>query len=168
MSGILGDDIEKIISGVKRAVTAAKQSEGGGQKFAIDRLELTLKGLVEKNVGGELKIKIPVIDTGFGAKADVTSKELQTIQLTLVPIKSMTRSSIRSESFEKELVEAIRAIREGIKNAAENEPKFTLQDAFVELNFVLNSKGEIAFLAKGSGQSEAAQTIRLYIIPVDY
>jgi hypothetical protein len=167
MSGISGDDIEKIISGVKRAVKAAQQSEGGGQKFAIDKLELTLKGLVEKNVGGELKIKIPVIDAGFGAKADVTSKQLQTIQLTLVPIKSMTRSLTISESFEQELVEAIRAIREGIKNAAENEPKFILQNAFVELNFVLNGKGEIAFLAKGSGQSEAAQTVKIYMIPVD-
>jgi hypothetical protein len=167
MSGISGADIEKIISGVKRAVRAAQQSDGGAQKLTIDKLELTLKGLVEKNVGGELKIKIPVIDTGFGAKADVTSKELQTIQLTLVPIKSTTRSSTRSESFEKELVEAIRAIREGIKNAAANEPKFTLQNAFVELNFVLNSKVEIAFLAKGSGQSEAAQTVKLYMIPVD-
>ena len=76
MSGISGADIEKIISGVKRAVRAAQQSDGGTQKLTIDKLELILKGLVEKNVGGELKIKIPVIDTGFGAKADVTSKEL--------------------------------------------------------------------------------------------
>lgn len=163
MSGISGADIEKVIAGVKRAIKATQQSEVGEQNLTIDKLELTLKGLVEKNVGGELRIKIPVIDTGLGASAEVTSKELQTIQLTLVPVKSTTRSLARTEAFEKELTEAIKVIREGIKNAAIGEPKFTLQNAFVELNFIVNSKGEISFLAKGSGQSEVAQTVKLFL-----
>jgi Trypsin-co-occurring domain 2 len=163
MSVIAGADIEQVIAGVKRAIRAAQQSDEGVQTITIDKLELTLKGSVEKNVGGELKIKIPVIDTGLGASAEVTNKELQTIQLTLVPVKSTTRSSTRPEAFEKELIEAIKVIREGIKNAAAGEPKFTLQNAFVELNFVVNSKGEISFLAKGSGQSESAQTVKLFL-----
>jgi hypothetical protein len=165
MSGISGTDIENVISGVKRAIKAT-QSDGGMQAINVEKLELTLKGMVEKGAGGELKIKIPIIDTSLGTKLEITSKELQTIQLTLVPVKSTTRSGSSTETFERELVKAIRDIREGIKNAAASEPKFSLQNASVELNFVVNNKGEIALLAKGSGQSEISQTVKLFLGPM--
>jgi hypothetical protein len=164
MPEISGADIEKVIAGVKRAIREAQQGESGRQALNIDKLELTLKGVVEKGAGGELKITIPVIGVGVTAGAELTSKDLQTIQLTLVPVISTTRTSTRAEAFEKELVKGIKAIQEGIKNAAEGEPKFALKDAFVELNFVVNTKGEISLLAKGSGQSEFAQTVKLFLV----
>ena len=164
MSEISGADIEKVIAGVKRAIKAAQLSESEKQAIHIGELELTLKGVVEKVAGGELKIKIPVVDVSLGASAELASKELQTIQLTLVPARSTTRTATRTEAFEKDLVKAIKAIQEGIKNASEGEPKFTLKDASVELNFVVNAKGEISLLAKGSGQSEFAQTVKLSLV----
>ena len=163
MPEISGADIEKVIAGVKRAIKAAQKSESEKQALNIEKLELTLKAVVEKVAGGELKITIPVIGS-LGASAELTSKELQTIQLTLVPARSTTRTATRTEAFEKELVKAIKAIQEGIKNASEGEPKFALKDAFVELNFVVNAKGEISLLAKGSGQSEFAQTVKLFLV----
>ena len=164
MSEISGADIEKVIAGVKRAIKAAQKSESEKKALNIEKLELTLKGVVEKAAGGELKIKIPVVDVSLGASAELASKELQTIQLTLVPVRSTTRTATRTEAFEKDLVKAIKAIQEGIRNASEGEPKFTLKDAFVELNFVVNTKGEISLLAKGSGQSEFAQTVKLFLV----
>ena len=164
MSEISGADIEKVIAGVKRAIKAAQLSESEKQAIHIGELEHTLKGVVEKVAGGELKIKIPVVDVSLGASAELASKELQTIQLTLVPARSTTRTATRTEAFEKDLVKAIKAIQEGIKNASEGEPKFTLKDASVELNFVVNAKGEISLLAKGSGQSEFAQTVKLSLV----
>jgi hypothetical protein len=166
MSETSGTDIERVIAGVKRAIKAAQQGDGGTQTVNVEKLELTLKGLVEKGAGGELKIKIPMIDASLGIETEITSKELQTIQLTLVPVKAMTRSGFSTEAFEKELVKAIKDIREGIKNAATTEPKFLLQSASVELNFEVNCKGEIALLAKGSGKSDVAQTVKLFLGPM--
>jgi hypothetical protein len=166
MSGTSGTDIERVIAGVKRAIKAAQQSDGVTQAVNIEKLELTLKGLVEKGASGELKIRIPVIDVSLGIGTEITSKELQTIQLTFVPVKAMTRSGSPTEAFEKELVKAIRDIREGIKKAATIEPKFSLQSASIELNFEVNSKGEIALFAKGSGKSEVAQTVKLFLGPM--
>jgi hypothetical protein len=166
MPEISGTDIENVIAGIKRAINAAEQSDGGAQTIKIEKLELYLKCMVERKAGGELKIKIPIIDTSLGLSGGFTSKELQTIQLTLVPIESRTRPFIRPEVFEKELIEAIRFIREGIRNAAVGEPEFTLENAFVEFNFVVNSNVEISLLAKGSGQSEVAQTVKLFLASV--
>lgn len=45
------------------------------------------------------------------------------------------------------------------------EPRFELQNASIELNFVVNKKGEIALLAEGSAQSDAAQTVKLSLRP---
>ena len=163
MSEISGADIEKVIAGVKRAIKAAQKSESEKKALNIEKLELTLKAVVEKVAGGELKITIPVIGS-LGASAELASKDLQTIQLTLVPARSTTRTATRTEAFEKDIVKAIKAIQEGIKNASEGEPKFTLKDASVELNFVVNAKGEISLLAKGSGQSEFAQTVKLSLV----
>ena len=120
---------------------------------------------MQKDAGGELKIRIPILDTALGTKAEIINQELQTIQLTLVPIKKTTRSGFKAENFEKELVLAIKNIQEGIKNASSVEPRFELQNAYIELNFAVNNKGEIALLAKGSAQSEVAQTVKLSLRP---
>lgn len=165
MSEFSDTDIERVITGVKRAIRAVQQHGGGLQIINVEKIELTLKALIEKSAGGELKIKIPIIDTNLGAKVGITSNDTQTIQLTLVPIKAATRSLTRSESFEKELFEALVTIREGIKNASEMEPKFTLQNAVVEINFVVNTKGEIAILAKGSEESEIMHSVKLFLGP---
>ncbi len=165
MPEVLGEKIEKVITGVKRAVKAAQQSSTEGQVVEVEKLELTLKGLMQKSVGGELNIRIPILDTALGTKAEITNQEFQTIKLTLVPIKKTTRSGFTPEKFERELVEAIKNIQEGIKNASSVEPRFELQDASIELNFVVNNKGEIALLMKGSAQSEATQTVKLSLRP---
>lgn len=101
-----GAEIENVITGVKRAVKTAQQSGTEGQVVEVDKIELTLKGSIQKSAGGELKVRIPILDTALGAKAEITSQELQTIQLTLVPMKKTTRSGFKAEKFERELVEA--------------------------------------------------------------
>jgi hypothetical protein len=80
-------------------------------------------------------------------------------------MKRTTRSSFMQENFEKELVEAIIGIQDGIEAASNGEPRFELQNASIEMSFILNNKGEIALLAKGSAQSEVAQTVKLWLRP---
>ena len=47
MSEISGADIEKVIAGVKRAIKAAQKSESEKKALNIEKLELTLKAVVE-------------------------------------------------------------------------------------------------------------------------
>ena len=155
----LFDELDQSLSIYKKGTLINRFNEST-EGLVIDH---HMKAVVEKVAGGELKITIPVIGS-LGASAELASKDLQTIQLTLVPARSTTRTATRTEAFEKDLVKAIKAIQEGIKNASEGEPKFTLKDASVELNFVVNAKGEISLLAKGSGQSEFAQTVKLSLV----
>ncbi len=158
-----GVAIDEIIVKVKKAIRdVEEQSLREDMQFKVDKLELTLKAFSSKDVGGKITFKIP-IEFGFGAK--ITDQKIQTIALSFVPVEEM--HMFGREDIEKDLVEAIHAIKEGIRNAAEESPKFKLQEAQVGLDFVLDKEGKISVIAQGSGESQITHSLKLYMSSID-
>ncbi|MGZ4846514.1 MAG: trypco2 family protein [Halobacteriota archaeon] len=158
-----GVDIDQIIGKVKKAIRdVERQSAVEDMQFKVDKLELTLKAFTSKDAGGKITLKIP-IEISLGGK--ITDQKMQTIALTLVPVEEM--HTFGYEDIQQDLVEAIYAIKEGIRNAAVESPKFKLQEAIVGLDFVLDKEGNISVIAQGSGLSEMTHSLKLYIKSVD-
>lgn len=159
----VGVDIEEIIVKVKKAIRdVEEQSLREDMQFKVDKLEITLKAFTSKDAGGKITLKIP-IEISLGGK--VTDQKIQTIALTLVPVEEMR--VFGREDVEQDLVDAIYAIKAGIKNAAEESPKFKLQEATVGLDFVLDKEGNISVIAQGSGQSQMTHSLKLFLKSVD-
>jgi len=160
-----GMDVESVISKVKQAILAAEIKRENDQALQLESLDLTLKAFAETEVGGEIKIKIPVINLEIGMGGSLTQQETQTIEINLKPPEVLKEE--RVEAITKEidlkssLADAINIIRNGIKAAAAGEPEFVLDKATVELNFVVTEKGEITVVAKGSLEIETTNGLKL-------
>ena len=161
-----GMDVESVIGKVKQAILAAEiQRENDPTALQLESLDLTLKAFAETEVGGEVKIKIPLINLEIGMGSSLTQQETQTIEINLKPpemLKAERREAIRKEiDLKSSLADAINIIRDGIKAAAAGEPEFVLDKATVELNFVVTEKGEITVVAKGSQVFETTNGLKL-------
>lgn len=161
MDKLDGLSVADTITKVKSAINEV-QKEGKFDNLSIDKIELTLKVLSEKNFYGDFKFKIPFIDTEVGFDGNDTKSGTQTIILNLVP--DMQERFV-TRGIKEDLVQAISLIGEGIRNASEGEPKYKLQDSSIELNFVINKSGNIALIFKGGMRSEITNTLKLYLKP---
>ncbi|MFB3764053.1 MAG: trypco2 family protein [Methanotrichaceae archaeon] len=155
-----GLSIADTIIKVKEAIKSAQT--GNGYNFEIDKLELTLKAIAGEDAGGEFNVKIPFIDTKVGISGKYANKDAQIINITLIPEKKKEK---REWNIKDNLVKAMAIINEGVGKAAQGEPQFGLKDASVELNFVVDKNGEVAFVVKGGLQSEITNTVKLYLKP---
>jgi len=159
----VGVDIAEIIVKVKKAIRDVEErSLREDMQFEVEKLELTLKTFTSKDAGGKITLKIP-IEISVGGK--VANQQTQTIALTLVPAEEM--HTFGHEDVEQDLVDSIYAIKEGVKNAAEESPKFKLQEATVGLDFMLDKEGNISVIAQGSGQSQITHSLKLYMKSID-
>jgi hypothetical protein len=159
----VGVDIDEIIAKVKKAIRDVEErSLREDMKFKVEKLELTLKTFTSKDAGGKITLKIP-IEISLGGK--VANQHTQTIGLTLVPVGEL--HTFGHEDVEQDLVDAIYAIKEGIKNATEEPPQFKLQEATVGLDFILDKEGSISVIAQGSGQSQTTHSLKLYVTSID-
>ncbi|HQF16352.1 MAG TPA: hypothetical protein PLI05_04710 [Methanotrichaceae archaeon] len=150
--------IAEAISRVKAAIRSAQMK--GEFDFDIDKLELTLKVLSEKDASGNFKLAIPFIDTDLGFGGKYMANGIQTITLTMVP---EIKKRDFPEDLENNLVQAIEIINQGIKQASNEPPNFRLQEASIELDFVVDKRGEVALMAKGGIRSEITNVIKLYL-----
>lgn len=160
MSEDIGVQIDTIISKVKKAIREVEQrSYRSDLKVKVEKLDLKLKTFNSKEGGVELKV--PVIDLDLGLGGNISKEETHTIELTLVPVDD-TRL-FGEEDIEDSLVELIMGIEEGIKNALVEVPRFKLEKASVELNFIVSKSGEISIVAKGEKKLETTNNLKLYL-----
>ncbi|AKB28870.1 hypothetical protein MSSAC_2521 [Methanosarcina siciliae C2J] len=160
MAEDMGVQIDKIITKVKKAIREVEQrsyrSEIG---VKVEKLDLKLKTFNSKE--GGLELKVPVVDLDLGLGGSISKEETHTIELTLIPVDD-TRL-FRDMEIEDNLVDLIMGIEQGIKNALIEVPRFKLQKASVELNFVVNAAGEISLVAKGEKKIETTNNLKLYL-----
>ncbi len=146
---------------MKKAVKAAQERED--TNVDIEKMELTLKGFVETSGSIGFNFKIPFVDVNIGPSAEIKSQTTQVINMTLIPEMEQTRTL--EEDVEKNLLGAIEVIQNGIDAAMEGKPHFQLENASVEIDFYIDTKGEIALIAKGGIQKETCNIVKLYLKP---
>lgn len=156
----IGLDIEKIITKVKKAVRRAQEdAKGNGPNVEVEKLDLTLKTFKERGAG--VGLQVPIVSKTLGLDGNLLEQETQIIELTLEPVEELRLFG--PEEIEKDLVEAIQGIREGLRKALDVSPRFKLKGASVELNFVAGREGEISIVARGSLKSNTTHKLKLFL-----
>lgn len=155
----LSKEIDTIVAQVKKAIIEVeKDAPSEGPQLQIKAAELTLNAVVTKDLGGDFSFKI--FGHEFGGGVDLTKADTQTIKLKLTPDLSEAME-FGTEDVSARLVEAMRSIRDSVARAADEEPRFALEEASVELNFQVDKDGKISFIIAGEGKKTNAQTIAL-------
>lgn len=151
---------EQVIDQIKSALKVGLQTHPG---LALEKVELSLKTLVEKKVGAGVEFKVPLIDFKFGGGGDLSEGSIQTLFLTLVPPKVSRGKGLESASIHQELVDAIDAIAAMVEHAKKGEPKLEMGSSGVELNFSLNSEGKVSLVARTEGKKAYTHSIKLFL-----
>ena len=155
----LGADLGRIINELRESILAY-QASGYGELGAIHRMDITLKAVVTREIGGGLKIRIPFTDRKVGLDGKLDSAETQTISLTVVPAERL--ETFAAKDFSESLVRALLEIERGLSEGINTEPRLLMKSGSVELQFVVGREGSIELVAKGEGRSESTHAIKVY------
>jgi hypothetical protein len=159
-----GLEVASVISQVKQAIFEAEKQVKDPAMLPIASLALTLKTIAETDAGGELKITIPIINTGFDFGVSLKQQETQTVVITLQPPpKGAAAEAIfkTAETIQERLVKAIVTIRDAVQAASVGEPRLVLDQATVTLNFVVSKGGQFEIVLKGSHNIEVTNSLEL-------
>lgn len=152
---------QQVVSEIKAAL---KDGLARHSSLTLEKVELSLKTLVEKNVGVGIEFTVPLINFKFEGGGDLTEESLQTLNLTLVPpaVQQGTKG-LESVSIQEQLVEGIEAIAMLVEQAGKGEPKLAMSSSGIELNFTFTSEGKVSLLARAGGKKALTHTIKLYL-----
>ena len=159
----------EVIRRVKEAVAAVQAEQAAreaetGVTVQVERVELMLRAVAQRRGGGNISLRVPVLGQEIGGGVAVSRQQLQTIELSLVP-PAVVAKGIGKWDIKNELAGAILGIEEGVRKAAQAEPKFELGKAAVELNLVVGRDGRLSLVGEGSAGQETAHTVRVYLKP---
>ena len=164
-----GVGLEIVIRQVKEAlvlvqVEQAARAARTGVAVDVVRIELTLRTVAERAVGGEVRLTIPIVGQEVGGGADTSWQQVQTVQLTLVPPYGLPKRA-PGWGLSEELARAVLGVEDAVRTAADTEPRFELARASVELNLVVGRGGRLSLVAKGSFGREVAHTVKVHLEP---
>lgn len=119
---------QQVIAEIKAALNDGLSKHSS---LALEKVELSLKTLIEKNVGAGISFTVPLINFEFEGGGDLTEESLQTLNLTLVPPPTQRETTKVFESFsiQQQLVEGIEAIAELVEQAGKGEPKLAMSSS---------------------------------------
>jgi hypothetical protein len=162
-------DIDEVIRRVKEAVATVQAEQAAraaetGVTIQVERVELMLRTVAQRGAGGNISLRIPVLGQELGGGVDISRQQLQTVELSLVP-PAVVAKGIGKWDIKNELVGAILGIEEGVRKAAQTEPKFELGKAAVELNLVVGRDGRLSLIGEGSAGQETVHTVKVYLKP---
>jgi hypothetical protein len=152
----------QVIAEIKAAL---KDGLSKHPSLALEKVELSLKTLVEKKVGAGISFTVPLINFEFEGGGDLTEESVQTLNLTLVPppIQREVNKGLESISIQQQLVEGIKAIAQLVEQAGQGEPRLAMSSSGIELNFTFTKEGKVSLLARAGGKKALTHTIKLFL-----
>ncbi|MEZ4632166.1 MAG: trypco2 family protein [Deinococcales bacterium] len=149
---------------IRQIKAALKEGLEKYPQLALEKVDLSLKTLVEKQAGAGLKFSVPLIDMSLEAGGDIREEQLQTISLSFVP-EETTRTSRGHESFniQEQLGEGIDAIAELFELATLSEPRWSMATSSIELSFILTKDGKISLIAKAGAKKSFGHSLKLHL-----
>jgi hypothetical protein len=152
---------QQVIAEIKAAL---KDGLSKHSSLTLEKVELSLKTLVEKNVGAGIQFTVPLINFEFEGGGDLTEESVQTLNLTLVPpIQKEATKSLESFSIQQQLIEGIEAIAQLVEQAGQGEPKLAMSSSGIELNFTFTKEGKVSLIARVGGKKALTHTIKLFL-----
>jgi hypothetical protein len=140
---------------MKDAVTRS-QRQLADAGLEITKVELELLTTLSRTAGGALMLK--VVEVG----AHRTRADTQTLALDLTPTAVL---DIMGPSLADELQEAIVAAAAASAEAANTQPRFTLDEARIALGVQIAKQGKVSVFVEGSADQEAAHTLTVRLRP---
>lgn len=154
-----GLNIEKIVESLKKAMIET-QKEMGSSGIKIKRIELTLKAIAMEKAGAGITLQIPILGE-LKIGSDLSSKSVQTTSLSLKIPKSPTKTVYNLTKLDEKLKESILTLTQGVKAAVNTQPPLEMEEASVELNFILKSDSDISLLIKSGFESELTNNLNV-------
>ncbi len=154
-----GLNIEKIVESLKKAMIET-QKEMGSSGIKIKRIELTLKAIAMEKAGAGITLQIPILGE-LKIGSDLSSKSVQTTSLSLKIPKSPTKTVYNLTKLDEKLKESILTLTQGVKAAVNTQPPLEIEEASVELNFILKSDSDISLLIKSGFESELTNNLNV-------
>jgi hypothetical protein len=155
-----GMSVDNIMGSVKEALVETQQvMETSGIK--IKRIDLTLKAIASGDAGTQIKLNIPILgELKLGSA--ISSKSVQTIFISLKPLKPETRTKdMNFPELGERLKESILALSNGVMAAVNSDPPLEVYESSVELNFILTSESEISLIIKSGFESELTNNLKI-------
>jgi hypothetical protein len=155
-----GVPVDSLISVVKESVKRGGVSKVSGRgDLRVSSVQLTLRVMATRTVGGGLNLRVPVI----GAK--VTTQDTHTIDIKLVPPELAPARAVRGGDVANALVAAIATIRETMASAAGGDDPWVLSESSVDISFVVTKSGSISLGAEGELTGEVTHRLCLGLAP---
>ncbi len=158
--------LDDVLSQVKTAIRyAQRQEEAGELAVTFSSIDLTVEVVAEVEAGVGLQLKLPFLGEA-GAKGKLTLDDTQTVSISLVPPPPLPPREgadfAPPPDIRGTLGQGIMAVRDVMTAAANDEPRFVLDKASVELKFVLTAQGSIELvLASGGMKGEITHSVKL-------
>ena len=132
-------DVDEIVTAIKQEIQTARATETGLPRLKIDRVDIELAVVMEREITGGLKIKV----AGFGAgiTAGRSKGEAHTLKLVLSP----TWSAEIAKASDLGLVKAIQSVKTALRNAYNKPPPFKLETFTFEIEFAVEKKAGVGF-----------------------
>jgi len=155
--------VQDLIDTIKQAIKAANISDTDADRdLLVGSVHLTLNTVATRTLGGGIDFRIPVIGWAVKLGRKVSTKDIHTIDINLVPPKG--HPELRDGDVESVLVTAIGTIRAAVASAAAGDDPFTLHDSSVSIEFAVTTEGIISLGVEGSLGDEVTHTLKLDLV----
>jgi len=159
-----GMPVDVLIAAVKNSIKqAGVSSTSDSQDLRVASVQLILRAVASKSLGGTLDFRIPFIGMKLIAGTKVTSQDTHTIDMVLTPPVQEV-FGVRGE-VEDALVDAITTIRKTTASAAVGDDPWALSKGTVDLTFAVTKTGSISLGIDGELAGEVTHTLRLGLVP---
>src|SRR5579863_10319675 len=135
---------EDLITQIKQGLSRARLERPSSEDREIAMTGVTLRLLVAVNRtgGGGFKLRVPIIGADLAAGIKTGTHSHQTIEVVLRPVPE-ENGPVAAPPVSASITDAVRTIMGLLVAAEDQEPRWTLDTAKVQLEFGIDSEGLI-------------------------
>jgi hypothetical protein len=146
--------VTDLVKTIKIAIQEAQRSlDVAGLR--IENADLEIKTKLVTSVEGGVKFKVVPVDLS----GSYETRSVHTISMSLEPGPVPTLKLFADLS--DELKDAVEAIGNAVREAAQSSPVFQLSEAKVQIEFGITADGGIQFVVGGKGGRDSSQSVTL-------
>ena len=128
------------------------------QDLRVASVTITLEVLATKSAGTEISLRVPFIGTEFGVGGEVTKRDTQKIDMTLVP-SAPKPHGVRGLPVDRALVDAIATVRDTMASAATGPHPWALSESTVSIAFGVTREGTISVGVAGERSTDVVSDV---------
>jgi hypothetical protein len=120
-----------------------------------------LNALATWTAGVKLDFKLPFVGMRLRLGSSITRKDIQVVDVTLVPPDLASAVEVRDGDVDQVLVEAIETVTAVVAKAAGGDDPFVLKESTVEFTFAITESGTISFGIEGEDSDTITHTLQI-------